>query len=59
MKEKKYEKYLEDYIHQDGVAESAEVTVKERCGKMFTAQREIKAIVEDCRSTTLGGLRLV
>jgi hypothetical protein len=58
MKEKKYEKYLGDYIHQAGVAESAEVTVKERCGKMFAAHREIKAIVEDCRSTTLGGLKV-
>ena len=58
MKEKKYEKYLGEYIHQAGVAESAEVTVSERCGKMFSAHREIRAIVEDCRSTTLGGLKV-
>jgi hypothetical protein len=58
MKEKKYEKYLGDFIHSGGVAESAEATVKERIGKMFAAHREIKAIVEDCRSTVLGGLKV-
>ena len=52
------EVYLGDNIHQDGVAESTEVTVSEKCGKMFSAHREIRAIVEDCRSTTLGGLKV-
>ena len=58
MKEKIQEKYLGDFIHAGGVAESAEATVKERVGKLFTAHKEIKAIVEDCRSTTLGGLKV-
>ena len=40
------------------MAESAEATVKERVGKLFTAHKEINAIVEDCRSTTLGGLKV-
>ena len=58
MKEKTQEKYLGDFIHAGGVADSAEATVKDRVGRLFTAQREIKAIVEDCRSTTLGGLKV-
>ena len=58
MKRKISEKYLGDFIHQGGVADSVEATVKERCGKMFAAHTEIKAIVEECRSTTLGGLKV-
>ena len=58
MKRKISEKYLGDSIHQGGVADSVEATVKERCAKMFAAHKEIKAIVEDCRSTTLGGLKV-
>ena len=58
MKEKTSEKYLGDFIHCGGVAKSVEATVNERYGKMFTAYNEIKAIVEDCRSTTLGGLKV-
>ena len=34
MKEKNQEKYLGDFIHAGGVAESAEATVKERVGKL-------------------------
>jgi hypothetical protein len=58
MKEKVSEKYLGDFIHGGGVAKSAEVTVVERCGRMFSTNNEIRAIVEDCRSTTLGGLKV-
>ena len=56
MTRKSSEKYLGDFIHQLGVAASAEATVHERCRKMFSTNKEINAIVEDCRSTTLGGL---
>ena len=58
MKEKVSEKYLGDHIHSLGVAKSAETTVVERCGRMFSIPNEIKSIVEDCRSTTLGGLKV-
>ena len=47
-----------DFIHCGGVAKSAEETVIQRVGKMFSASNEIKSIVEDCRSTTLGGLKV-
>ena len=58
MKEKISEKYLGDFIHSGGVSESVDATVKGRIGKMFAAHREIKAIVEDCRSNVLGGLKV-
>ena len=51
--------YLGDFIHGGGGDKSAEVTVVERCGRMrrmFSTNNEKSAIVEDCRSTTLGGL---
>ena len=55
MTRKSSEKYLGDFIHQMGVAASAEATVHERYRKMFSTNKEISAIVEDCRSTNLGG----
>ena len=58
MKKKDYEKYLGDYIHHGGVSVSVEKTVNERCGKLTNAIKEIRAIVEDCRSTSLGGLKV-
>ena len=58
MEQKTSEKYLGDFIHCGGVAKSAEETVIQRVGKMFSASNEIKSIVEDCRSTTLGGLKV-
>ena len=58
MKQKTSEKYFGDFIHCGGVAKSAEETVIQRVGKMFSASNEIKSIVEDCRSTTLGGLKV-
>ena len=58
MKEKKFERYLGDLIHGGGVAESAEATVNSRHGKMIHGIKEIRAIVEDCRSNTLGGLKV-
>ena len=58
MKQKTSEKYLGDFIHCGGVAKSAEETVIQRVGKMFSASNEIKSFVEDCRCTTLGGLKV-
>ena len=58
MKNKTSEKYLGDFIHSDGVSASADATVNDRHGKMISAIKEITSIVEDCRSTTLGGLKV-
>ena len=58
MKEKRYEKYLGDLVHGEGVAKSVEATVNERRGRTMLAITEIRAIVEDCRSNTLGGLKV-
>ena len=58
MKEKCSEKYLGDFIHQDGVAQSVEATVNDRWGRLIHGIKEIKAIIEDCRSLTLGGLKV-
>ena len=58
MKEKPYEKYLGDFIHSGGVSKSVETTVNERHGKTILAIKEIRAIVEDCRSNSIGGLKV-
>ena len=58
MKNKTFEKYLGDFIHSDRVSASADATVNDRHGKMISAIKEITSIVEDCRSTTLGGLKV-
>ena len=58
MKEKKSERYLGDVLHGGGLAASAEATVAFRHAKMIHGLKEIKAIVEDCRSNTMGGLKV-
>ena len=58
MKEKKSERYLGDVIHGGGLGASVEATVSFRHGKMIHGLKEIKAIIEDCRSNTLGGLKV-
>ena len=58
MKEKSYEKYLGDLIHSGGVSKSVEATVNDRHGRTMLAIKEIRAIVEDCRSNTIGGLKV-
>ena len=58
MKEKKSERYLGDIIHGGGLAASAAATIKLRHSKMIHGLKEIKAIVEDCRSNTMGGLKV-
>ena len=58
MAEKQSERYLGDYIHEGGVSASVEATVNHRYGKLIHGLKEIKAIVEDCRSNTIGGLKV-
>ena len=58
MTEKPYERYLGDLVHGGGVSKSVEATVNDRHGRTMLAIKEITAIVEDCRSNTLGGLKV-
>jgi hypothetical protein len=58
MKEKTSEKYLGDLIHEGGVSKSVEATVNDRHGRTMLAIKEIRAIVEDCRSNTIGGIKV-
>ena len=45
-------------VHGGGVSQSVEATVKDRHGRTMLAIKEIRANVEDCRSNTLGGLKV-
>ena len=55
MKVKEKEKYLGDYIG-GSLSESVDSTVDTRCAKLSTTPSEIRAIIEDCRSQSLGGM---
>ena len=50
--------YSGDLVHGGGVSQSVEATVKDRHGRTMLAIKEIRSIVEDCRSNTLGGLKV-
>ena len=56
LKEKTSEKYLGDQIHSAGNTASAKETVNERYGKTVALIIEARAIIEDCRLNTAGGL---
>ena len=58
MSEKKSERYLGDFINEGGVSLSVEGTVNHRYGKLIHDIKEIKAIIEECRSNTIGGLKV-
>ena len=58
MPEKKSERYLGDFIHEGGVSASVDATVNHRYGKLIHGIKEIKAIIEDCRSNIMGGLKV-
>ena len=51
----KFDKWLGDYLHNEGLAESVLETVKQREGKVKGAALEIADIVEDWRARTVGG----
>ena len=56
MKENDSIKYLGDYISCKGLKDSISVTVARRKGVVAKASYEIKSVVEDFRSHTVGGL---
>ena len=56
MKEVEKEKYLGDYMHCNGNADSVNATVDARTGPTLSAIYETKSVIEDCRSDTAGGL---
>ena len=57
LKEKQCEKYLGDMIHSEGNAASVAETVKTRSGKVASYIFEARAIIDDTRINTVGGLK--
>ena len=49
-------KFLGDWLYDQGLSQSAAITVKKRKGISITSIYEIRTVVEDCRSTVIGGL---
>ena len=56
MKETAQEKYLGDYIHQNGNPDSVLATIKARPVLVSSAINEIRSVLEDCRINVVGGL---
>ena len=56
MKMTNSEKYLGDMISSDGLADSVTATVLKRKGSVITNIFETKAVIEDCRANSVGGL---
>ena len=56
MKEKVSDKYLGDYIHSGGTEASVLCTVQNRFGRIKSNIIEARAIIDDCRVNTVGGL---
>ena len=54
--EKKEEKYLGDMLSSMGLAESAEASVRERVAKTKGSIYELRALIEDFRMQTIGGM---
>ena len=52
------DKYLGDIISGNGLAESVKATVNKRRGQVLRNIIEIRAVLEDCRSNSLGGVML-
>ena len=51
----KVEKYLGDYLSEDGLSDSVHRTVLKRKGQTIACINEIRAILEDCRSGVKSG----
>ena len=49
--------FLGDRIHEEGVSESAEATVKQRYGRIINTMLEISEFLKDFRINTVGGLK--
>ena len=56
MKRDKEAKYLGDWISQEGLAKSAAITVMKRKKAVLSAIHDIRAVVDDHRSSICGGL---
>ena len=56
MKEAIEEKYLGDYISEEGLGKSTISTIKKRYNKVMNTLTEIRAVIEDTRAQTIGGI---
>ena len=56
VKAKKSEKYLGQILHQDGLAESAKATIKDRTAKVKGAIYATKQIIDTFEMQTMGGM---
>ena len=56
MTQSSEEKYLGEQIHMDRNSASVAATIEKRGGKVLKFIFEIRAILDDCRSHTVGGL---
>ena len=54
--EKQEEKYLGDILSSEGLSESVQCTVKDREGKVKGSIYELRAIIEDFRMQSVGGI---
>ena len=57
MKGKISDKYLGDYIHTGGPAASVDYTISNRYGMIVSGILETRAIIDDCRVNSVGGLQ--
>jgi hypothetical protein len=57
MKEKVSDKYLGDLIHSHGPSASVESTISERYGRTIKGILGTRAIINDCRINTIGGIQ--
>ena len=57
MKGKVSDKYLGDYIHSMGPSASVQCTISYRYGGIVSGILETRAIIDDCRVNTVGGLQ--
>ena len=57
IKVAEYDKWLGDYLHSAGLAESVMETIRQRTGKVKGAALEIVDIVEDWRASVVGGFK--
>ena len=58
VKVKTEDKYLGDFLHTGGLAKSVEVTVNKRYGVCLNEVLELKAVLEDFRMQSLGGIKV-
>ena len=52
------EKWLGEFLHTDGNSQSIITTVKKRYGVVMSTIMDVKSIVDDKRSNSIGGLRV-